>query len=183
MAIWRSRDQRSGDRVAQRVDLRLGRIPSARSSDHQIARSPDRQLIRVSFRHILKPSSHPKRSGIRRWPGSDPRHGSCRSRCVMPKLLLVFLLALAGCTGSTGPTDPAQPPWRCPGLAGSRSGITDYQFTIARVCECTPESTGPVVVEVRGGVVEERTYVSGSLGRPAVFRCVHLGAGTVRPDR
>ena len=92
--------------------------------------------------------------------GLQPRHGSCLSRCVMRKILLVFLLALAGCTESTGPSDPST------ALALSRarwfrSGITDYQFTIARVCECAPESSGPVVVEVRDGLVEERTYVSG----------------------
>ena len=90
-----------------------------------------------------------------------PRHVSCLLRCVMLKLLLVVVLAAAGCTGSTGPTDPATD------LALSRArwfntGVRDYQFTIARVCECTPESTGPVVVEVRAGVVAERTYVSGS---------------------
>ena len=39
--------------------------------------------------------------------------------------------------------------------------MSDYQFTIARVCECAPESAGPVVVEVRDGVVSERTYASG----------------------
>jgi hypothetical protein len=78
----------------------------------------------------------------------------------MPRLLLVLLLALAGCTGSTDPTDPST------ALALSRarwfrSGITDYRFTIARGCECTPESAGPVVVEVRDGLVVEQKYASG----------------------
>lgn len=79
----------------------------------------------------------------------------------MPKLPLVLLLALAGCTSSSGPTDPVT------ALAFSRArwfnaGISDYQFTIARVCECLPEMAGPVVVEVRGGAVVERTYASGT---------------------
>jgi len=89
------------------------------------------------------------------------RHASCLSRCVMRKLLLVLVLAVAGCTGATDPSDPAT------ALALSRarwfnSGIVDYNFTIARVCECLPEMAGPVVVEVRGGAVEEQTYASGT---------------------
>jgi len=79
----------------------------------------------------------------------------------MRKLSLALLLALAGCTGSSGPTDATT------ALALNRarwygSGIADYAFTIARVCECLPEMAGPVVVEVRGGVVQERTYASGT---------------------
>jgi hypothetical protein len=79
----------------------------------------------------------------------------------MQKLLFVFFLAVAGCTSSTGPTDEAT------ALALSRArwfnyGFTDYQFTIARGCECLPEMTGPVLVEVRGGVVAERRYISGT---------------------
>ena len=78
----------------------------------------------------------------------------------MPRYLLVLLLAVGACSSATGPSDQAQ------ALALSRarwfnSGITDYQFTIARLCECTPESVGPVVVEVRGGQVAERKYASG----------------------
>jgi hypothetical protein len=79
----------------------------------------------------------------------------------MIRYLLVFFVDVAGCTGSTGPTDPATE------LASSRArwfsrGVSDYQFTIARVCECAPESAGPVVVEVRDGVVSERKYASGT---------------------
>lgn len=35
-----------------------------------------------------------------------------------------------------------------------------YTVTVSRSCECTPEMTGPVVVTVRGGVVESRVYAS-----------------------
>ena len=78
----------------------------------------------------------------------------------MRKYVLVLLVAAGACSNSTGPSDQAQ------ALALSRarwydSGITDYQFTIARLCECTAESAGPVVVEVRDGEVSERKYVSG----------------------
>lgn len=79
----------------------------------------------------------------------------------MRKFSLVLLFVLAGCTSASGPTDAAT------ALALNRarwfgSGIADYEFTIARVCECLPEMAGPVVVEVRGGVVQERTYASGT---------------------
>ena len=79
----------------------------------------------------------------------------------MRHLLIVLLLASGGCTSASGPTDPAT------ALAFARArwfntGVTDYQFTIARVCECLPEMAGPVVVEVRGGTVAERTYATGT---------------------
>jgi len=78
----------------------------------------------------------------------------------MYKYLLVFLAAAGGCSSATDPSDHAE------ALAVSRarwsgSGIANYQFTIARLCECTPETVGPVVVEVRGGEVSERKYASG----------------------
>ena len=78
----------------------------------------------------------------------------------MPKYLLVLLVAAGACSSSTGPSDEAQ------ALALSRarwysSGIENYDFTIARICECTPELAGPVVVEVRNGQVSERKYASG----------------------
>lgn len=78
----------------------------------------------------------------------------------MRKYLLVFLVAAGACSSSTEPSDQAQ------ALALSRarwygSGIANYQFTIARVCECTPEMVGPVQVEVRDGQVAERKYASG----------------------
>jgi hypothetical protein len=78
----------------------------------------------------------------------------------MRKYLLVLLVAAGACSSSTDPSDQAQ------ALALSRarwygSGIGDYHFTIARLCECTPETVGPVVVEVRDGQVAERKYASG----------------------
>ena len=79
----------------------------------------------------------------------------------MRNALLSLLVILAACSGATEPSDPAA------ALAQSRTrwynaGITDYEFTITRVCECLAESTGPVVVEVRNGVIEERRYAGGS---------------------
>jgi hypothetical protein len=78
----------------------------------------------------------------------------------MHKHLLVLLVAAGACSDATDPTDQGQ------ALALSRdrwndSGIANYRFTIARLCECAPETVGPVVVEVRGGEVSDRKYASG----------------------
>jgi hypothetical protein len=72
-----------------------------------------------------------------------------------------FLLwALAACSDGTGPTDATT------ALALNRAkwfgaGISDYQYTIERGCECVPESVGPVVIEVRANAVQDRRYLSG----------------------
>jgi len=64
-------------------------------------------------------------------------------------------LGWAACnSGSTGPADEltaAKARW-------SRSAPDAYSYTIRRSCECLPESSGPVVVTVRNGVVESRQY-------------------------
>jgi hypothetical protein len=92
------------------------------------------------------------------WPTA--RHASCLSRCAMHKYLLVLLVAAGACSSSTDPSDQAQT-LALSRARWNRSGIANYQFTIARLCECTPESVGQVVVEVRGGEVSERKYASG----------------------
>ena len=66
-----------------------------------------------------------------------------------------MVLSAAACGGSTGPTEDleaARSKW-------SRLGPASYSMTIRVVCECTAEMAGPVVVVVRNGVVESRTYV------------------------
>ena len=80
-------------------------------------------------------------------------------------LLLLCFAALAACTDSTGPTDAAT------ALADARarwarSGVADYQYTITRGCECSPESVGPVVIEVRNHQVQTRRYLSGTAVDP-----------------
>ena len=63
--------------------------------------------------------------------------------------------AAAACnSGSTSPTTQlttARARW-------TRVGPASYTYTIARSCECTAESSGPVIVSVRNGVVESRQY-------------------------
>jgi Family of unknown function (DUF6174) len=72
----------------------------------------------------------------------------------------LLLWALTACSDGTGPTDAAT------ALALNRAkwfgaGISDYQFTIERGCDCVPESVGPVVIEVRANAVQNRRYLSG----------------------
>jgi hypothetical protein len=73
--------------------------------------------------------------------------------------------AVAACTDATGPQDQ---------LALLEGGVRkwyltgpdDYEYTIQRLCECTLESSGPVVVVVRGGEVEARRYSTGAAVDP-----------------
>lgn len=67
----------------------------------------------------------------------------------------VVTLSAAACNnGSTAPIvnlPAARARW-------SRVGPAAYSYTISRSCECLRETTGPVVVTVRNGVVESRQY-------------------------
>ena len=67
----------------------------------------------------------------------------------------VMLSSAAACnSGSTSPTTrlaSARARW-------TRVGPASYTYTIMRSCECTAESSGPVIVSVRDGVVESRRY-------------------------
>lgn len=83
----------------------------------------------------------------------------------LPGVLLSALLVLPGCTDATGPDDPAAQLERNRALWSS-AGVTSYRYTITRSCECTPESAGPVTVEVRNGLVVDRRYESGAAVSP-----------------
>lgn len=72
----------------------------------------------------------------------------------------MFAVALAtvlgGCTSTTGPggeLDVARQRW-------AERGPSDYRITIQRSCECTPEMSGPVIVEVVDGAVTARAYAA-----------------------
>jgi hypothetical protein len=64
-------------------------------------------------------------------------------------------IALSACGSATGPAAGlgARATWEIRGPAS-------YSYQLFRSCECTPAMGGPVVVEVRNGVVESRHYVS-----------------------
>jgi hypothetical protein len=77
--------------------------------------------------------------------------------------MIVLTAILAGCTASTGPGgefDAARQRW-------DELGPADYRMTITRSCECLPEMTGPVRVEVHRGVVATRQYVATGDAVPA----------------
>ena len=64
------------------------------------------------------------------------------------------LAGIAGCS-DLSPTDE---------LTATRGrweawGPASYDLTVWRSCECTAEMAGPVLVRVRNGVVESKTYV------------------------
>lgn len=70
--------------------------------------------------------------------------------------LALSVVVLAGCRSPAGPGQvlvAARARW-------AETGIRDYSITVQRICECTPEQAGPVVVEVRDGVAVSRTYAS-----------------------
>jgi hypothetical protein len=82
----------------------------------------------------------------------------------------IIALAASGCGSVVAPEDA---------LSGARKtwaqrGITSYSFTVARSCECLPEMAGPVVVTVRNGVVESRTYAAGAQAGMPVTTYAHL---------
>jgi Family of unknown function (DUF6174) len=63
---------------------------------------------------------------------------------------------LGACDGPTAPERQLQ----AARLKWERTRPAAYTFTVARYCFCTQEGSGPVIVSVRDGVVESRTYVN-----------------------
>ena len=83
----------------------------------------------------------------------------------LSRILLPLFLALGACSAPTEPADPRALLAQNRALWGS-ANISAYQYTITRYCECTPESAGPVVVEVRSGKVETARYIDGAAVDP-----------------
>lgn len=81
------------------------------------------------------------------------------------RILLPLLFALGACSASTEPSDPRGLLIQNRALWASAS-IRDYQYTVARYCFCTPESSGPVIVEVRSGKVATARYIGGAAVDP-----------------
>lgn len=78
-------------------------------------------------------------------------------------LTLACLAAAAATLGACGgPTAPERQ-LQAARLKWERARPAAYTITIDRSCECTQEMSGPVVVSVRDGVVESRTYVASSV--------------------
>jgi len=68
---------------------------------------------------------------------------------------MIAVLSAGACGNGTAPSEElaaARSRWQ-------RSGPASYTVTIRISCECTQEMAGPVVVTVRNGTVESRSYV------------------------
>jgi hypothetical protein len=76
-------------------------------------------------------------------------------------LLALFLPLTLACGSPTAPGDERALLAHYRGVWHA-AGITSYRFSLERICECVPESLGPVVVEVRKGEIEGRHYTTGA---------------------
>lgn len=80
--------------------------------------------------------------------------------------LLIGIASLAVAAGCDSPSEPeldllhARAKW-------AANAPPSYSYTVAQYCFCLPEWIGPVVVVVRDGVVESRTYVATSAPVPS----------------
>jgi uncharacterized protein DUF6174 len=83
--------------------------------------------------------------------------------------VISLVIALAACgSSSTAPADSlaaARARW-------ARTGPAAYSYTILRTCECLPETSGPVTVNVRNGVVESQQYVSSGAAVTAQYAAI-----------
>jgi hypothetical protein len=68
---------------------------------------------------------------------------------------LAAAATLAACDGPTAPERKLQ----AARLKWEHTRPAAYTITVARYCFCAQEGSGPVIVSVRDGVVESRTYV------------------------
>jgi hypothetical protein len=83
-------------------------------------------------------------------------------------IALLVLPLVAGCSDPSAPSDD---------LAGARGrwerwGAATYELTIHRSCECLREVALPVIVSVKNGQVQSRTYVLD--GAPVADRFVEF---------
>lgn len=70
--------------------------------------------------------------------------------------------SLASCSAlQPGRNDPVQSELNRQRRQWRSQGIDSYSYTVRRVCFCPPEFTDPVVVRVRDGRAESRTYAEG----------------------
>ena len=77
-------------------------------------------------------------------------------------IALLFAITITACNGLFSPTEE---------LSDARRRWTDkgpsvYSIDLFRSCECTPEMSGPVVVNVQNGTVQSRFYRAGGTVPP-----------------
>jgi hypothetical protein len=78
-----------------------------------------------------------------------------RLACLTFACLAAAAVTVGACDGPTAPERQLQ----AARLKWERTRPAAYTITVARFCFCTQEGSGPVIVSVRDGVVESRTYV------------------------
>jgi len=79
-----------------------------------------------------------------------------RLACLTFACLAAAAVTVGACDGPTAPERQLQ----AARLKWERTRPAAYTITVARFCFCTQEGSGPVIVSVRDGVVESRTYVN-----------------------
>ncbi len=80
-------------------------------------------------------------------------------------LATLLLGAGAACNSVTGPEHElvaARARW-------AQRGPTTYRMTVVRSCECLPKMSGPVVLTVTNGTVEQRVYERGGTPVPPSY--------------
>ena len=75
-------------------------------------------------------------------------------------MTLVSLTIAATMFGECGRLTAPERQLQAARLKWERARPAAYTITVARWCECTQEMSGPVVVTVRDGAIESRTYVA-----------------------
>lgn len=76
--------------------------------------------------------------------------------------VVAVAVSLASCSAlQSGPDDPVQLELDRQRRQWRAQGIASYSYTVRRACFCPPEFTDPVVVRVRDGRVESRSYADG----------------------
>lgn len=85
-------------------------------------------------------------------------------------VLLPALAALGGCSDPSAPEGSEDSFLRHNQALWTRAAIRDYRYTVRNVCNCGPETVGPVRVEVRDGATVSVTAVeSGRAIVPGAF--------------
>ena len=77
-------------------------------------------------------------------------------------IAVLFAATMLACDSALSPTaelSDARKRW-------ADKGPASYSIDIFRSCECTPEMSGPVVVNVQNGMVQSRAYRTGGLVPP-----------------
>ncbi len=82
---------------------------------------------------------------------------------------LAFVLALAACTGS-GSSTPEETELAAKRTQFQQAMTGSYQFQWRQSCECTQDTTAPMLVTVTNGAISSAIYIETELPVPAAIR-------------